>query len=170
MGWVFLWQFLDKLLGLGFATPRGEAWIDGHSPTAPTLWYDVDGPLASFYHAITGAQATRGPSSFEQYTLFTRLEPPQPWVDWVYMLSMLLIGLALLLGILTRISAIAGMLWMVVIYTATAIWPEQNPFVDEHVIAFLVLLGIAITGAGRTLGFGNRWHRLRRVSRHPILE
>ena len=156
MGWIFLWWFLDKLLGLGFATPHGEAWIDGRSPTAPTLWYDTDGPLGSLYRTISGARVARGPSSFEQYTVLTRLEAPHGWVDWLYMLSMLLIGTGLLLGVLTRLSALAGMIWMAVIYTATAIWPEHNPFVDEHVISFLVLLGIALTGAGRSLGFGNR--------------
>ncbi len=44
MGWTFLWAFIDKLFGLGFATGRDaetgaivfggpEAWINGGSPT-----------------------------------------------------------------------------------------------------------------------------------------
>ena len=28
-GLVFLWAFLDKLLGLGYATPTDRAWING---------------------------------------------------------------------------------------------------------------------------------------------
>ncbi|KAB8181764.1 hypothetical protein FH610_027020, partial [Microbispora catharanthi] len=26
IGWVFLWAFLDKLFGWGFATPTAKAW------------------------------------------------------------------------------------------------------------------------------------------------
>ena len=33
LGWVFLWAFLDKLFGLGHATPAKRAWINGGSPT-----------------------------------------------------------------------------------------------------------------------------------------
>src|SRR5688572_9064984 len=33
LGWVFLWAFLDKAFGLGFATSAARAWIDGGSPT-----------------------------------------------------------------------------------------------------------------------------------------
>jgi hypothetical protein len=31
-GLVFLWAFLDKLFGLGYATPGTKAWIAGGSP------------------------------------------------------------------------------------------------------------------------------------------
>jgi thiosulfate dehydrogenase [quinone] large subunit len=33
LGWIFLWAVIDKLFGLGFATPAKNAWIDGGSPT-----------------------------------------------------------------------------------------------------------------------------------------
>jgi thiosulfate dehydrogenase (quinone) large subunit len=33
IGWTFLWAFLDKAVGLGFATQRADAWISGGSPT-----------------------------------------------------------------------------------------------------------------------------------------
>src|ERR1044072_1320309 len=32
-GFAFLWAFLDKTFGLGYATPSGKGWIDGGSPT-----------------------------------------------------------------------------------------------------------------------------------------
>ncbi|WP_318272177.1 hypothetical protein [Microbispora triticiradicis] len=37
VGWVFLWAFLDKLFGWGFATPAAKAWINGGSPTTGFL-------------------------------------------------------------------------------------------------------------------------------------
>jgi hypothetical protein len=33
LGFEFLWAFLDKTFGLGYATPAERAWINGGSPT-----------------------------------------------------------------------------------------------------------------------------------------
>ena len=92
------------------------------------------------------------------------------WVDWVYMLSLLFIGLGLILGIGTRLAAVGGIIWLAIFYTASAIWPEHNPFLDEHVIEAIVLAGVAYVGAGRYLGFGRRWANTKLVRRIPILE
>ncbi|RGA01239.1 hypothetical protein DI270_030565 [Microbispora triticiradicis] len=48
IGWVFLWAFLDKLFGWGFATPAAKAWINGGSPTT------------GFLNALGGAGTTFG--------------------------------------------------------------------------------------------------------------
>jgi len=95
VGWTFLWAFLDKAFALGFSTGRvlndagatvkidffgDAAWIHGASPTAGVLGFATKGPFVDFYHSITGFQMTAaGPTS-------------AAWVDWVYMLSMLLIA------------------------------------------------------------------------------
>src|SRR3712207_7355187 len=42
LGWIFLWAFVDKLFGLGFATKAENAWIDGGSPTQGFLGNAVD--------------------------------------------------------------------------------------------------------------------------------
>ena len=156
MGWIFFWAFLDKLLALGFATGRDPetgvvdrfsdaAWINGGSPTEGFLSFGLHTkePFTSIYSGLAG----------------------QGWVDWIYMLSMALIGIALLFGIATRLAAIAGVIWMVLFYTAAAIWPENNPFLDDHVIEAIVLVGIAYVGAGRYLGFGRWWDELGFVQR-----
>ena len=159
LGWVFLWAFLDKAFALGFATGRLEnggidffakdaAWLNGGHPTAGFLEFGTKGPFKDFYAGLAG----------------------QTWVDWVYMLSMLLIGLALILGIGTRLAAIGGIIWMALFYTAGAIWPENNPFVDEHVVYAIVLAGIAYVAAGRYLGLGKYWERVPLVKRYPILK
>jgi thiosulfate dehydrogenase (quinone) large subunit len=85
------------------------------------------------------------------------------------MASMLFIGTALILGILTRLAAMAGIAWMLMFYTASALWPENNPVIDDHIVYAIVLAGIAIVSAGRYLGFGRRWERLPMVRRHSIL-
>ena len=76
MGWTFLWAFIDKLWGLGFATGRDvetgaivfggpDAWINGGSPTAGVLGFALKGPFKGFYETITGAQvgAAVGPAA-----------------------------------------------------------------------------------------------------------
>ena len=160
MGWIFLWAFLDKLLALGFATGRDPetgvvdrfgpaAWIEGGSPTEGFLSFGLHTkePFLGFYSDLAG----------------------QAWVDWVYMISMAAIGIALLLGIFTTLAAIGGAIWMLIFYTAAAIWPDNNPFLDDHVVEFIILLGLAYVGAGRYLGLGRRWERTSLVARYPLL-
>jgi thiosulfate dehydrogenase [quinone] large subunit len=170
IGWVFLWAFLDKAFALGFSTGRledgtidvfakGQAWLNGGSPTAGVFAYGLKGPFTSLYEAIGNVTMTaQGP-----------VANPPAWVDWVYMVSMLLIGLGLVSGIMTRIAAFGGIVWMAIFYTATSIWPEFNPFVDDHVVYAIVLAGLAAIDAGRYLGLGGSWERLPIVRRHPIL-
>jgi len=159
LGWVFLWAFLDKAFALGFATGRLEnggieffakdaAWLNGGSPTTGFLKFGTKGPFQDFYAGLAG----------------------HAWVDWVYMLSMVLIGLALILGIGTRLAAIGGIIWMALFYTAGAIWPENNPFLDQHVVYAIVLAGIAYVAAGQYLGLGKYWERVPLVQRYPILK
>lgn len=159
LGWVFLWAFLDKAFALGFSTGRaedgtidvfakGQAWLNGGSPTEGVLRYATKGPLAGFFQGLAGAA----------------------WVDWVYMLSMLLIGGALVLGVATRLAAVGGAIWLGLFYLATSIWPEHNPFVDDHIVYILVLIGLAQVGAGRFLGLQERWERLGLVRRFPVLK
>jgi hypothetical protein len=74
----------------------------------------------------------------------------QGWVDWLYMISMAVIGVAQLV----RLAAIGGPIWMVLFYTAAAIWPENNPSLDDHVVEFIILLGLAYVPRGATSGSG----------------
>jgi thiosulfate dehydrogenase (quinone) large subunit len=159
VGWTFLWAFLDKAFSLGFSTGRNpetgaiaflgaDAWVKGGSPTEGFLQFGTKGPFADFYSGLAG----------------------QAWIDWVYMTSMLLIGLALILGIAVRPAAIGGIIWMGLFYTASAIWPEHNPFLDEHIMTAVILAAIAYVGAGRRLGFGKAWARVPLVRKYPILQ
>jgi hypothetical protein len=55
VGFTFLWAFLDKTFGLGYATPAARAWINGGSPTKGFLSRVAVGPFESTFHAWAGA-------------------------------------------------------------------------------------------------------------------
>ena len=144
-GFVFLWAFLDKTFGLGFSTPAERAWVNGGTPSQGFLASEaVTGPLKPFFAGIAS-----------------------PATDVLFMLGMLGIGLAVMLGIGLRVSAVAGTALMVLMYLAE--WPftanagSTNPAVDYHIIYALALIVIAATAAGNTWGFGSKWSTLVRT-------
>ncbi len=150
-GFIFLWAFLDKAFGLGFSTPVERAWINGGTPSQGFLGSDaVTGPLQPFFAGIAS-----------------------PASDILFMLGMLGIGLAVMLGIGLHVSAVAGSIIMVAMYLAE--WPfaanagSTNPLVDYHIIYALVLIVIAVTRAGDTLGFGSLWKKIPFVASHRWL-
>lgn len=146
LAWTFLWPFLDKLVGLGFATPSGSGAVDGGSPTEGFLRHGTKGPFA---HLFDGAAGTW-------------------WLDSLFMLGLLGIGLAFLLGIGTRIAAAACVLMMAFMWLVT-LRPPENPVTDSHWMLALAALVIATTRAGDFFGLGGVWKRLRLVRRHPWL-
>jgi thiosulfate dehydrogenase [quinone] large subunit len=145
MGWIFLWAFIDKVWGFGFATPEARAWINGGEPTTGFL-SNATGPFESFYHSIAGSA----------------------WADWLFMVGLAGIGIAFVLGIGTRIAAGAGALLMVLMWTAS-LPLDNNPFLDDHLIYAGLLIGLALVKAGETMGFGKIWARLPFVQKAPWL-
>lgn len=146
LGWTFLWAFLDKTFGLGHETASADSWINGGSPTSGFLGHATKGPFADFYQGMAG----------------------HAWADWLFMLGLLGIGTALILGVAMRLAAGAGALLLVMMWTA-ALPPENNPFLDDHIIYALVLSVLAMSSAGSTLGFGGIWEKLPIVSKHAVL-
>ncbi|MFI6706393.1 hypothetical protein ACIBF7_08190 [Nonomuraea sp. NPDC050478] len=132
IGWVFLWAFLDKTFGWGFATPADRAWISGGSPTTGFLKGTGENALGGLFSGLAG----------------------QAWVDWLFMAGLLGVGLALVLGVGTRIAAGAGTAMLVLMWAAE-LPLANNPFMDDHIIYSIVLVGLALAEAGRTWGLGN---------------
>ncbi len=158
LGWVFLWAFLDKAFALGHETGVDPetgvadyfgpaAWISGGSPTEGFLSFGTKGPLADFYAGLAGNAI----------------------VDWVFMLGLLGIGLALVLGIGMRIAAASGAAMLIMMFTA-ALPPENNLFMDDHIIYALVLVMLALADAGKTFGLGTLWERIPVVRDHGFLK
>src|SRR6478609_3121557 len=96
VGFIFLWAFLDKLFGLGYATPGAKAWIAGGSPTKGFLSSVDAGPFTTVFHAIAGTW----------------------WADGLFMLGLLGVGLAVTLGVALRVSAVAGSAMMLLMWLA----------------------------------------------------
>ncbi|MEJ7705147.1 MAG: hypothetical protein WKF47_16535 [Geodermatophilaceae bacterium] len=73
-----------------------------------------------------------------------------------FMLGLAGIGVALMAGVAMRIVAVSGATMLVFMWSA-ALPPENNPFMDNHLVYALVLVLLALMGAGKTLDLGNRW-------------
>ncbi|MFJ4474185.1 hypothetical protein [Streptomyces xanthochromogenes] len=154
MGFVFLWAFLDKTFGFGYATQRGKGWIDGASPTKGFLGHVAAGPMESTFHSWAGAT----------------------WADWLFMLGLLGIGLALTAGVAMRLTALAGTAMMALMWMAE--WPparhlsngaqslSANPFADYHLVYAVLIIALAVVSAGDALGLGRLWSRVPFVSDH----
>ena len=145
IGFVFLWAFLDKLFGLGKPTPRAKSWLNGGSPTTDYL-SNAGGPAKEFFHDLAGKE----------------------WTDWLFMIGLAGIGIAFMVGIGTRIAAVAGTLLLFMIWL-TALPIATNPFVDEHVVYAITMLGIAVTGIGMRYSLAP-WRRTRLVTTMPWLK
>ena len=158
LGWVFLWAFLDKTFALGMETGKNAetgavdrfgdaAWIHGGSPTEGFLKFAATGPFKGFYNDIAGA----------------------PLTNWLFMMALLGVGVALIFGITMRIAAASGALLLVMMWSVV-LRPENNPFMDDHLIYAMVLVILALTSAGRTFGFGRAWEELPIVQRYGFLK
>ena len=131
MAWLFIWPFIDKVFGLGFATEAKSAWLAGGSPTFGFLKFVTKGPFSGLFKALSG----------------------NVFVDWLFMLGLAFIGLSLLIGIFVKIASYSGVV-MVFLMWLSNLPPVHNPFLDEHIIYIIVLLGLAWVNAGQWFGLG----------------
>ncbi|MBI2706151.1 MAG: hypothetical protein HYX32_12790 [Actinobacteria bacterium] len=145
LGFIFLWAFFDKLFGWGIGTLSERSWLNGGSPTTGYL-KGVRGPFAEQFNWLAG----------------------RSWVDWLFMIGLFAIGVALVAGIGMRIAAASGALLLVFMWMAS-LPILTNPFLDDHLIYALVIVGLALVHAGDTLGFGRWWSRTALVHRVPVL-
>ncbi|MBO3753203.1 hypothetical protein J5X84_44860 [Streptosporangiaceae bacterium NEAU-GS5] len=147
IGWIFLWAFLDKLFGWGFATKAAKAWVNGGSPTTGFLKGSADSTFGGFFSGLAG----------------------NAFVDWLFMLGLAGLGVALVFGAGVRIAAITGGVLLVLMWAAE-LPMVNNPFLDEHLIYAIVLVGLALANAGDTLGIGRWWGQQHVVRSFPILK
>jgi len=156
IGFEFLWAFLDKTFGLGYSTAHAKAWIHGGSPTSGFLSHADAGPLHSMFHSMAGVA----------------------FVDWLFMLGLLGVGLALVLGVAIRPAALFGSVMLAFMYVA--VWApakiaagqptaSTNPIIDDHIVSILGLIAVAAL-ITRSAGYlGRRWATLPLVESRPWL-
>lgn len=146
MGWIFLWPFIDKLFGLGLSTAPEKAWIDGVSPTYGFLKFATKGPFVDIFNTLAG----------------------NIFVDWLFMLGLLGIGMSLILGICMKLSTSSGSLLLILMFLAV-LPPEHNPIIDEHIIYVLVLQLLLKVQAGNYLGLSKWWSKTTLVQKYRWL-
>ena len=145
IGFIFLWAFFDKLLGLGFATPPERAWILGSSPTFGYLKNATYGPFADFFQSLAG----------------------NPIVDFLFMLGLLGVGVAFVLGIAMRLAAYSGALMLILMYIS-AFPPANNPVIDDHIIYALIMLFLGHSESNKT-AFSKWWNKTSIAETLPLL-
>ena len=154
LGFTFLWAFVDKCFGLGYATEKG--WLFGTGEGNPTAGFlkfgaNPNGPLHSFYSSLA-------PTS------------PSAPINWLFMLALLGAGVGLVLGIGMRISCIGASLLLLSMWLAVAPWAKyedkggstvasNNPLLDEHIIYSATLMVLMFVLAGRYWGLGRMWEK-----------
>ena len=147
MGLIFLWAFVDKLLGWGFATNPEQAWLAGGFPTTPFLQFGVHGPFADLFHSLAG----------------------NVMIDWLFMLGLFFIGISLTLGIFMKLGGWAGIIMLFLMYLAVGLQPKHHPFIDDHFVYIFVILALMWGNAGKYFGLGNTWWNTPLVQKHKIL-
>ncbi len=129
-----------------FTTTPDNSWLNGTSPTTGFLTFGTEGMFSSVFQSLAGNLV----------------------VDWLFMSGLLLVGLALILGIGIKIAGYSGAIMMALIY-ASVFPPENNPFIDEHIIYIIVLLYFTTIPVGKTWGMGSWWKNTQLVKRLPFL-
>ncbi|MCR2053659.1 DoxX family protein [Actinomyces bowdenii] len=142
IGFYFLWAFLDKTFGLSFMTPPDQAWIRGGQPAQGfIIAVTGDGPLAGFFSLFANAAG-----------------------DVLFMLALLGIGTALMLGMGLKVAALSGTALMFFLWLAEFpplnVGQATNPIIDTHWVLAAAMIVIALTRAGDTWGLGRWWSRI----------
>jgi len=147
LGWTMLWAFLDKTFGLGYATASSNSWLNGGSPTTGYLKFAAEGPLADLWNGLAGNSV----------------------VDALFMLTLVAVGVAMILGVGQKIAGLSGAALMLLLWS-TVLPPENNPFLDDHIVYALLFIGTIFVRPGRWWGLGKWWADMPLVRKFPIIE
>jgi len=170
IGFVFLWAFLDKLLGLGFHTCRNDetgaievlcdsAWLKGGHIT--------EGYLKSAAGEFGGEPAGLYGEMFAGWGDFA-IGGFRP-LDWLFMLGLAGVGVALVLGIGTKIAAWSAVGLLGLMYVAH-FDNTNNPVIDDHIVYALASVGVVYVELQRqVVGLGRWWREVPFVKQNAWL-
>ena len=137
IGWHFLYEAYYKIVS--------PAWSPAGGPLTPwtseAYLKGATGPLASIFHWLISTGRT-------------------PWIDRSVKVALLLIGLSLLLGLFTRIGAVAALFFLslfYLLYVPTLGVPQPNAegtylIVNKTLIEAIAVLVLLAFDTGRIAG------------------
>ncbi len=142
LGLVFLWAFLDKLIGLDLSTAKANSWMEGGHPTMGYLSSSY-GPFGDMFQDMAG----------------------KPIVDALFMIGLGGVGLSLVTGVASRLGAWCGFAMVLLMYLShpgfmdapTATNHRSHPFLDQHTTEMFAMAVLAFTHSGDTWGLGRWW-------------
>ena len=133
--------------GNPFAAGGDGASCEAGPARSGTWQFGTAGPFASVFQGLAGSA----------------------FVEWLFMIGLLLIGLALIFGMGVKIAGYTGALLMLLMWLAV-LPPEHNPILDDHIIYGLILIGLTFVKSGHWLGLGKWWSGTELVKKHSFLE
>lgn len=142
LGFFFLWSGYQKVLTELGGKMATSGFLSGSSVAGS--------PFAGFFNSLAGSWA----------------------VEYLVVFGEIAIGIALTLGLFTRIGAVSGAAMMLLFTVATwpiADTPGANPIVDSRVLYGLTFVMFYFLTPGRFLGVDGVLERTGLVRRHPRL-
>ncbi|MEE9325314.1 MAG: DoxX family protein [Dehalococcoidia bacterium] len=133
---AFGWLFLNSAVE--------KLTTEGGWTAAGFLTHAVEGPFATIFQRMAGLA----------------------WVDWMVVTGELLIGVALVLGVATRLTVLSASVMLLLFYLAQL--PPEHGWVSEKIIYILGLNVLAVARAGTFLGLDQLLEKLER--RYPALQ
>ena len=141
-GWSLTFRYVDVILPFTFLLRMAMGWI--------FVWAGFDKLLGDWTSAGFLVNATSGPLEGWFVDLGTNSAAVDV-IDGLVIWGQILIGIALILGVVTRFSLFwAGA--MIFMFYIAQFPPAHNPFLDEHIVYIGVFLLLGALGAGRILG------------------
>jgi len=163
-----------ELFGREVSFEYSETWV-GYSLLSLRL-------IMGWTFLYAGLEKVLGPSWSAEGFLLHAIPEGNPFVglwqamaaDWLWLVDPLnqwgqvLVGLALVLGVAVRWSALWGAVMMAFYWLAS--FPlEHALLIDDHVVYALLLFGLGAFGAGRVLGLDRRLEETDLVQNNPSL-
>jgi thiosulfate dehydrogenase [quinone] large subunit len=139
--------FILRLLLGGLMFEAGLSKLLSGSFTAVGFLNGATGPFAGFYTAIAGSP-----------TMLAITDVIVPWGE-------LLIGIAIILGVVVRFASFWGIIMMLLYYTVSL--PPANGWISKEIIYLVVFLNFLFAGAGYYLGLDRLAAGLEE-KRHPL--
>jgi thiosulfate dehydrogenase (quinone) large subunit len=150
-GIVFLTAGLEKFLG---AEPfSAVGFLKFGTVGSPYLGTAADGviynPTHDFWVSLAGNAAL------------------MPFINWLVVAGEIAIGTALILGLFTRVAAVAGTLMMAVFFIAS--WNLSLGIVNEQLMYGIVTATLGIVAAGHFYGLDSVLEKAATIQRAPQL-